>query len=232
MALVSSTKAFDAGRIKGTTFIANAVELDVVWNIVPTKQVKNVMHGIVAGGFSATAAIAQAIYASILASAAWTAYKAYVNSACSLQGIYLRDIRGPTQVLPLVLSTGAATPGTGAAQALPPNVNAVIKLSTAVAGRNGRGRIYLPGLDSVALNAATGNFSAAFQTAAQNFVAQIATSALASGVTLAVANPARQAFIGRTGTAHVARAAGLQATTGYNMLSLTPRTQRRRGLTA
>lgn len=230
----SSTKRVDAGRIKGPMTLPNAVEIDILWNIVPTKQVKNILHGSVGGGFSNSVATAQAVYASIIASAAWTAYKPFINSACSLAGVGIRDIR--TVNNPLLLSTGAATPGTGAALALPAGMAACIKLSTAAAGRSGRGRVYLCGFDSTALNAATGNFSAAFQTAAQNFVAQLATSLSASGITLSVANPVRQEFLGITGTDHPPRGigtgAGLQATVGYNMLSLTPRAQRRRAYVA
>jgi hypothetical protein len=229
--LPTSTRSRDAGRIPGTVFIPTAIEVDLLWNITGGKQVKNVMHGIVAGGFAATTAIAQAVYASIIASGAWTTYHAFVNAGCSLAGVALRDIRGPN-VLPLVTSTGAATPGSGAGLALAAGVSAVVKQSTALAGRGGRGRLYLPGLDSTSLNANTGNFSAAFQTAANAFVAQVGTSLTASGITMAVANPARQQFVGRTGTTHAARAAGILAVTASTMLLLTPRSQRRRSYIA
>jgi hypothetical protein len=220
----------DGGRIPGQIVIPNAVEVDLLWNIVPTKQVKNVLHGQVAGGFTATAAVAQAIYAAIIASGQWTSYKAFVNAGCQFAGVAIRDLR--TAGMPLVQSTGAATPGTGAGLALPPGVSAVITLRTANAGRNFRGRAYLPGLDSTSLNANTGNFSAAFQTAAQNFMTEVETALTASNITHAIANPARQQYTGKKNAVHPARAAAIVPVTSLLMRSLVPFSQRRRAYVA
>lgn len=231
MALPVSQKAKDAGRIAGPIIINNCIEVDLVWNIATAKVVKNVLHGQVAAGFSATAAIAQAVYAAIIASGQWTAYKAYVNAGASFAGVYLRDLRPPGG-FPLVLSTGAATPGTGAGLALAPGVAACVKQSTAAAGRSNRGRIYLPGLDSTAMNLNTGQFLAAFQTAAQNFIAEVGTALAASGITMSIANPARAAYVGRTGRIFGARAANVINVTTSTMTSLTPRSQRRRNYAA
>lgn len=216
----------DAGRIPGPIIIPNGIEVDLVWNIEPSKQVKNVLHGTVAGGFTPTAPIAQAVYAAIIASAAWTAYKVYVNAGCSLQGVNLRDLRSANN--PLISSTGAATAGTGAGLALPAGVSAVVKLSTAGAGRANRGRVYLPGLDSGVMNTNTGQFLAAFQTAANNFVAAVQTALAGQGITLALANPARQQYTGRKGAVHTARNAAMVTVTSMAMRNLQPYSQRRR----
>lgn len=220
----------DLGRIPGPIVIPNAIEVDLLWNLASGKQVKNVLHGQVAGGFNATAAIAQAIYAAIIASASWTAYKPFINSNCSFAGVQLRDLR--TANMPFVSSTGAVTPGTGAASALPPGVALVISERTAQAGRGFRGRIYLPGLDSVALTAATGAASAAANTAAVNFVTAVQTALTASAITLSISNPARQAYVGKNLRAIPARAAGI-----INVTSLVARltaltSQRRRSYVA
>lgn len=222
-------KVADGGRIPGSVVIPNGIEVDLVWNIVPSKQVKNVLHGTVAGGFTPTAAIAQTIYAAVLASASWTAYKAFVNAGCSFAGVNLRDLR--TANSPLFNSTGAVTPGTGAGLALPPDTAAVIKLLTAGAGRQGRGRVYLPSLDSTSMNANTGQFSAAFQTAAQNFITAVGTALTGSSITLSIANPARQLYTGRKGAIHLARTASVVAVTSNIMRTLTPQSQRRRSQT-
>lgn len=216
----------DLGRIPGPVIIPTGIEVDLVWNIEPSKQVKNVLHGVVAGGFVATATVAQAVYAAIIASGAWTAYKAYVNAGCSLQGVNLRDLRSANN--PLVMSTGAATAGTGAGLALPAGVSAVVKLSTAAAGRSNRGRVYLPGLDSGVLNTNTGQFLAAFQTAANNFLAEVQTALAGQSITLALANPARQGYTGRKGAVHAARGANMVTITSMAMRNLQPYSQRRR----
>src|SRR5258708_37146974 len=101
--------------------------------------------------------------------------------------------------MPVVTSTGAATPGTGIATALPPGASLVISERTAQAGRGFRGRIYLPGLDSSLLTAATGAASAAGNTAAVNFITAGQTALTASALTPSIANPARHAYIGRKG---------------------------------
>jgi hypothetical protein len=215
----------DPGRIPGPVVIPACIEVDLLWNLASGKQVKNVMHGQVAAGFTATAAIAQAVYASIIGSAAWTAWAAYLHTTASFAGVQLRDLRTANQ--PFVSSTGAATPGTGAGTALPPGVSLIITERTALAGKGYRGRIYLPGLDSAALVAATGAAVAAANTAAVNFVNQVGTSLSASGITQSLANPARQSYVGRKGRTIAARAAGVVNVTS-NVARLTALTSQRR----
>jgi hypothetical protein len=205
--------------------IPNAIEVDLIWNLASGKQVKNVLHGQVAAGFNATAAVAQAVYAAILASASWTAYKAFINLNAQFAGVQLRDQRTPN--MPYVASTGAATAGTGAASALPPGVSLVISERTASAGRGFRGRIYLPGLDSSALTPATGAATAAANTAAVNFVTAVQTALTASAITLSIANPARVAYVGRKGRAIPARPAGIINVTSV-LARLTALTSQRR----
>lgn len=220
----------DPGRIAGPIVIPNAIEVDLVWNLASGKQVKNVLHGQVAPGFNATAAVAQAVYAAIIASAAWTAWKPFVNSNASFAAVNLRDLR--TANMPVVTSTGAATPGTGAATALPPGASLVVSQRTASAGRGFRGRCYLPGLDSAGLTAATGAATAGAQTAAANFLTAVQTALTASGITLSIANPARQAYTGRKGRAIPARAAGIVNVTSIVVRLAALTSQRRRSYVA
>lgn len=220
----------DPGRIAGPIVIPNAIEVDLLWNLPSGKQVKNVLHGQVAGGFNATAAIAQAVYAAIIASGSWTAYKPYINSNAAFAGVQLRDLRTPN--MPYVTSTGGATVGTGVATALPPGVALVISERTANAGRGFRGRVYLPGLDSAAVTAATGAASAAANTAAVNFITAVQTALAASAITLSIANPARQAYTGRKGRAIGARAAGIINVTSIVARLTALTSQRRRSYVA
>lgn len=220
----------DPGRIAGPTIIANCIEVDLVWNLASGKQVKNVLHGQVAGGFTATAAVAQAIYAAIIASGSWTAWAAFVHSTAQLAAVNLRDMRTPN--MPVVTSTGGATSGTGAASALPPGVSLVVTLRTALAGRGFRGRVYLPGLDSALLTAATGAATGAANTAALNFITAVQTALTASAVTLSIAQPARQAYTGRKGRSIPLRAANVQNVTSIVTRLTALTSQRRRSYVA
>lgn len=226
----SSVKRFDAGRIKGPIIIANCIEVDLLWNLASGKQVKNVLHGQVAQGFSATAAIAQAVYAAIIASASWTAWALDLHTTASFAGVQLRDLR--TANMPFVLSTGAATAGTGAATALPPGASIVVTLRTASAGRGFRGRVYLPGLDSVVLTAATGAATATANTNAVNFITAVQTALTTSGITLSLAQPARAAYTGIGGRALAARPAAVVNVTSIVARLTALTSQRRRSYVA
>lgn len=194
----------DGGRIAGPVVVPNEVQLRLIWTLANGKTSYNVLHGTVAGGFNATTAVAQAIYAALLASAAWTAWRPMINTLNSLAGIDLRDMR--TINMPIVPSTGGAVAGTGAGGALPPGDALVVTLRTATVGRSARGRVYLPGLDQAAM-AAGGVASGAAITASAALITALQTAMTASSIALAIGNPARQAYTGTTGAAHAARAA-------------------------
>jgi hypothetical protein len=200
----------DPGRIPGPIVIPNCIAVMVTWTLPNTKTVYNVLHGQVAGGFSATSAVAEAIFTAIKGAAGWTSWKANVNSGVALAAISLRDMRTLNQ--PLVTSTTGTSAGTGAGTALPPGDALVVTLRSALAGRSARGRVYLPGLDSSAL-AAGGVAAAGTMTNAKAFVDAVSTALTASAVTLAIANPARQSYTGTTGALHPARSAGITPVT-------------------
>lgn len=193
----------DPGRIAGFNAIPNCVQVRLIWTLPNTKTVYNVLHGQVAGGFTATAAVADAIFTALKANAGWTAWKANVNSGVSLAGVDLRDVRGAN--FPVVASSTAAAPGTGAGTALPPGDALVVTLRTASAGRGFRGRVYLPGLDSTAL-AAGGVAAAGTMTNAKAFVDGVSTVLTASSITLCIGQAPRKAYTGSTGAAHADRA--------------------------
>lgn len=220
----------DPGRIPGPIVIPNCIEVDLVWNLASGKQVKNVLHGQVAAGFSATSAVAQAVFAAITASASWTAWIPYIHTTASLAGVNLRDLR--TANMPVVSSTGGAVAGTGAGTALPPGVSVTITLRTASAGRGFRGRVYLPGLDSAGIVAATGAQLAAAQTAAVNFVTAVQTALTSSSITLSIGQPARQAYTGRKGRAIGARSANVVNVTSIVSRLTALTSQRRRSYVA
>ena len=231
LSLMVGARMPDPGRIPGPVVIPNAIEVDLMWNLANGKTgIKNVLHGQVAAGFNATAAVAQAVYAAIIASGQWTAYAPYIHTTAAFAGVQLRDLR--TANNPYVSSTGAATAGTGAANALPPGVSIPITLRTAAAGRGFRGRAYLPGLDSAALVAGTGAILPAAVTAAVNFITEVQTALAAQGITLSIAQPARQAYAGRKGRAIPARNANIANVTSIVNRLATFTSQRRRSYVA
>jgi hypothetical protein len=200
----------DPGRIPGSVVIPNTIQVRLIWSLPNGKTVYNVLHGTVAGGFSATSTVAENIFSAIKAAAGWTALKANINSGVSLAGVDLRDMRSANQ--PLVASTSAASAGTGAGTALPPGDALVVTLRTANAGRGFRGRVYLPGFDSSAM-AAGGVAAAGTVTNATSFVTAVQTALTGQSITMAIAQPARQQYTGSTGALHPARAAGAAVVT-------------------
>lgn len=201
----------DAGRIPGAVVIPNAIQVRLVWTLANGKTVYNVLHGSVAGGFSATTAVADAVFTALKANAGWTSLRANLSTTCSLFGVDLRDLRSINQ--PVVASTTAAAAGTGATGAIPPGDALCVTLRTALVGRGSRGRVYLPGFDFSAL-AAGGVAAAGTVTNATSFMTGVQTVLTASSITLAIANPARAAYTGSTGAAHAARPAGILPVTG------------------
>lgn len=195
----------DPGRIPGPQIIPNTVEVVLNWELPNGKVVHNVLHGRVAGGFSATAGVAEAIRAAITSGGDWTGYAAQLNDGVSLLGVSLRDLRAAN--MPLVDSTGVAAAGTATGDALPSEVALVVTLRTAFAGRGFRGRVYLPGFDTASLDP-DGTATAGAISAARTFVQHVQSALTASGITLGIAQPARQAYTSpRTGAAIPARSA-------------------------
>lgn len=227
MTMPVSQRRIDAGRVKGAVVIGSAVEVDLLWNLANGKTMsKNVLGSIAGSGFQATVAIAQAIYAAIIASGSWTAWAAYMHTTAALAGVQLRDLRQPS--MPFLKSTGGATAGTGAGSALSSALSVIVTLQTNFAGRGFRGRVYLPGLDSGAEIAGTGLVLGAAQTAAVNFVTAVQTAMTASGLTLALKQPSRQAYQGVTGTQHLARNPNVQQVTTITTRTAYFGSQRRR----
>lgn len=192
----------DPGYHHGYPHLSNGVQVRLVWSLPGGRTAYNVLHGTVAGGFIASAAISEAIFTAIKGAAGWTSWKANVNSTYALAGVDLRDLRSPN--LPIVASTSAASAGTGAGVALPPGDALCVTLRTGFAGRSYRGRVYLPGLDSTAL-AAGGVAAAGTVTNASAFVTAVQTALTASSITLAIGQFQRDAYDGPNGVHHDAR---------------------------
>lgn len=215
----------DPGRIAGPKVIPACVEVRLKWTLPNSKTVYNVLHASVGGGFAASAAIIDAVFVAAVAAAGWTNYKPKLNTTVTFAGMDLRDLRSAN--LPLASSVAAASPGTGASGAIPPGDALCLTLRTAGAGRGFRGRVYLPGLDFSAL-AAGGVLAAATNTTAIAFLQAVQTAMTAQGMTLALAQPHRAAYTGKTGAAHAERAATVVAVTSIEARNIVVDHQRRR----
>lgn len=219
----------DPGHIAGPVIIPNAIQMRFRWTLNDAKTAHNVMYGQVAGGFTPTAAIAEALRASIAGAGTWTALAAYLAPNCSLAGVDLVDMRPPGG-WPIVSSTGAALPGTSAVAAFPDETAVALTLRTAKVGPSNRGRIFIPGWASNSMGVG-GVVLAAAVTALTNFGAALPGLFLAQSITLSVGNPARAAYTStRTGRVFPARAAGLVPVTAVVCRDNHFDSQRRRGL--
>src|ERR1044072_632727 len=215
----------DPGRVAGQKVIPSCVEVRLRWTLPNSKTVYNVLHASRGGGFVASAALIDTVFQAVVASAGWTSWKAKLNTTVSFAGMDLRDLRAAN--LPLAGSSAAASPGTGAGGALPPGDALCLTLRTAGAGRGFRGRVYLPGLDFSGL-AAGGVLAAATNTAAISFLTAVQTAMTAQGMTLGLAQPHRQAYVGETGASHPDRPAAVVSVTSIEARNTVVDHQRRR----
>lgn len=218
----------DLGLDTGKKVIPNGVQFHIVWNLADGKQARQILGMSVGGSFNATAALAEQARAAITSGANWTAYATYIPTGVSLQAVQLRDLR--TADMPLVPSTGAATPGTSASPAMPSEVALCLTLRTAKVGPGNRGRAYFCGFATNAI--AAGDVAAAgLMTALNNWAGTISTAMQAIGGTWAVAQPHRLAYTSPiTGTHFPERPAAMALTTSGTVRDNHWDSQRRRGL--
>jgi hypothetical protein len=193
----------DQGRTKGQYTMPSTVRVRLIFTLPNTKQAHITVHGSVAAGPIDTPTIAQAIDTALKGAAAWTNWKAKLNTGVAFTGTAVLDQRFLNQAEGTY--TAASQAGTGAGTALPPGDALTVTLRTANAGRGFRGRVYLPGLDSTAMDVG-GVASADTMAKASAFVTGLQTAMAASGITLGIAQPPRVAYTStKTGTFHAAR---------------------------
>lgn len=217
--------AIDPGRIGGPVVIPNCIMVRLRWLTPNGRGAFNVLHGEVVVGFNPTVAIANAILAALTSGAAWTALQPFLHTGTSLAGVDLLDMRAPS--FAIVSSTGAASAGTGATVPMAPQTAICVTERTAFAGPSFRGRAYITGFSSASQQNG-GSMSGGCQTALQNWAATWLTAFTASGLTLSIAQPHRAAYIGTSGTQHLARPANLVHVTQCVVRNLIWDTQRRR----
>lgn len=216
----------DLGAIAGPVVIPGCCQVVLKWVTPSGRQALNVLHASVPGGFAATTAIANAIHTALSTGAAWDALKALMGTASAFEGVRLLDLRAANNAP--VDSTSTSEAGTSAADPLSPATSLVITLRTARAGPGFRGRIYIP---NWTVDAVTGlaEANAGAVAALQAWANTIPTAFSGSSISLAIAQPARAAYTGSSGTAHLARAAATQLVTQLVVRNGFWDNQRRRG---
>ena len=194
----------DPGHIGGPVVVPSCVQVVLNWGQSSGKTAHNVLYGRAGGIPAPTVAQAQAIFAALSTGAQWTALAAFMPIGTTFTGVTLRNVH--TANNPLISSTGAAVPGTGAGAALPNEVGLAITLRTALAGPQNRGRFYIPGFSVDALGSSN-TVVAGLVTASANWANTITSALSAQGYTWVIGQPARAQYTGSTGTVHPARAA-------------------------
>lgn len=217
----------DPGATGGPYIVPQCARIVITFSQESARGCHIVLVGRYAGAFHGTTAEATAIMTSLTTGAAWVALAAFLASNTSIFSVSIQDVAVPNAAP--VTSTGSLVPGTSASPALPNEVAACLTKRTALIGVANRGRMFFPGFATNALGA--GNvIAAATVTALNNWAATISGALQAQGYTHVIGQPARQAYMGSTGTSHPARAATSVAVTSVICRDNHWDSQRRRGL--
>lgn len=207
--------------------IPNAAQIVLNWSLGSGRTAHNVLTGRYNGAFAGSVSQSTALFTALAGASQFAPMGAFLSTTTIFTGLTVRDLGVANQ--PLIASTGAGPAGTAAGGELPNEVAICVTFRTAFTGPQNRGRMYLPGWATQALGAGN-TIAATTVTAVSNWASIIAGALAASGYTLSIAHPARQAYIGSTGTQHPARVAGTVPVTTVVVRDNHWDSQRRRGL--
>jgi hypothetical protein len=219
-----STRKVDGGRIKEIPEINGCIEVRMRF-ISNTKVWVATIHGNGGGTYVPSTANADLLFTAL--ATPWTTRLAnFIHPNCSFMGVTVRDMTKRDNAE--FDSTGAPHVGIATGDEMPADVTAVLTENIAKRGRGAKGRIYLSGWAENA-NAANGQMDPTVQTALNGLGTDWLAAMSAQGIPAVVAKPARQEYLGVTGTSHPARDAGMEPVTGYSCRDREWDTQRRRG---
>jgi hypothetical protein len=217
----------DPGHIGGPKVIPSCAEIVLHWLVAGAKSANNVLICRYTGTFAGTVAQANAIMTALATGAPAAALATHLATTTSLANILIRDLNTANQGQ--VFSSVPGITGSGVGSALPNEVALVVTEHTALTGTANRGRMFIPGW-ATATVAADNTAVAAVVTDLQAWANTVQNALNGSGYTLVVGHPARQAYTGRTGTAHPARPAGSVTVQSLFVRDNHWDSQRRRGL--
>ena len=188
MTIPASTRKTDGGRIPGPADVPGVVEIALVFSLPNGKTIKNFLHGGYSGTASAPGPIAQALFGSI--GTAWTTNLApHMHTGTHFNRVETRDMASHLNAI--FLSTGTAIPGTGTADALPPEAAVVMTEQVNTRGKGLKGRVYLSGWDESA-GSGVGIIDPAVVSAVTNFGLAVFNAITAEGLIPVVAQVARR----------------------------------------
>lgn len=228
----------DPGHIPGPVFIPSCAAVRLWWQLPNGKRAFNVLHGRYASPPIVTQAALNSFFTSIRALFTSSGLDDVLDVNTHLTNVGIRDMAqdttGGSGGVPAgfseVVSSNAGIAGAAVGgQPMPPQVALVVTLHTGNSGQANRGRVYLPGFNSIA-NGAGGAITDGARDAAQAFISGLDTLMDGIGLNICIAHPARQAYPGRGDppVQHPARTAHTVLVTGILTLNNVWDTQRMR----
>jgi hypothetical protein len=204
MSLAQSTKKHDAGRIPGVWSCPSTLEIRLQSILPNGKLMFYKWFGVYSAPPPNMQTLCNTLFTNLTGQ--WTTnLAAYMHANTACQQLYIRDMALPTNQVFQVTPAPTAVAGTGgAAVAMPENAAIVMTASIASRGRGMKGRTYLGGWVQSA-DVTTGGISATVQTAINTFGTGIISVLNAQSLTASLAQAPRNAYMGVTGTSHVAR---------------------------
>ena len=140
--------------------VTNCALIRLVWASGGTPYAVNVLGARKKSPFAINQGIADSVSTAVMGAFNASSLKTAIGTAVTLERVYTRDINAPSQ--PEFVGSAAAVPGTATGNLLPPQVAICVTLRTALAGKEFRGRVYLPGFAASAL-VASGAYSPGLQ---------------------------------------------------------------------
>jgi hypothetical protein len=217
----------DPGHIGGPMVIQNCAQIVFHWTLTGGKSGANVFAGRYTGAFAGTVAQANAIMTAITTGAPAATLFGHFATTAGISSVTIRDLGVANSAI--ISSTTPGQPSTGVGNAMPNEVALVVTKRTAATGPANRGRIYIPGW-VVGSVAADNTAIAAVVTDLQAWANTLQNAFNASGYQMTIAQPARAAYTGSTGTQHPARAANQVTVQSLQVRDNHFDSQRRRGL--
>jgi hypothetical protein len=179
------------GYHPGFVAIPDTVQLRLIWTLPNVRFGTNVLHGGIGTGDNPSPAKCDAFVNSLAASAGWAAYNPFLAGPTNLTAVDMRDLRGEGGQL--VQSTVAPLSGTGTGAALPEEVALCLSIHSAIGGKHGRGRVYLPGLSTDGLDA-DGHVTSDLVTATLSLADGIKAAFIAAGLSWVVASRGHDSY--------------------------------------
>lgn len=154
-----STSESEIEGMAGNLPVPNGIALKLVWNLSGVPAALNILNFNNLSGGVVDQAAANAVDGLVKTAFASSGLAASIWSSVALARIELRDLDALSN--PWYIGSGAATPGTSAANPLPAATALVVSLATGLRGRSYNGRYYQWGYTEDANDAAGGATAAA-----------------------------------------------------------------------